>query len=213
MSSTQPAADTSSSKLHERVALRRLHLRHEGAIDLEDVDREGAQGRERHVAGTEVIEGDAHAECLQLAQVPGGRGEVVHHRRLGHFEDQPSGVDVRVALERDGRNKSVELGVEEFPRQRADDIAKILLGIEVSRETAVSLRRRVIGLEIANVAPNSSADYTGIQSGDVLLALNRHATENRADFRDAVTSLRGRSSVQAVVARGSYSARVTLELP
>ncbi len=37
-------------------------LGHEATVDLQDVDLQALQMRERRVAGSEVVEGDAHSE-------------------------------------------------------------------------------------------------------------------------------------------------------
>ena len=61
------------AELHERVQQRpRLgrvgDRRDERAVDLQDVDRELAQVRERRVAGAEVVDRDADAELLDRAR-------------------------------------------------------------------------------------------------------------------------------------------------
>jgi serine protease Do len=118
-----------------------------------------------------------------------------------------------LVIEREGKRVTAELEVEAFPEQRADEIGRILLGIEVSQPVALAGSRGRTGLEIARVLPNSAAGSIGLEPGDVLVALDGAPIESVSAFRQAVAGLRGRSNVQAIVARGSYSARVTLELP
>ena len=48
--------------------VRGREVRDEGAVDLERVDRELPQVRERAVARSEVVDGEAHAERLQLVE-------------------------------------------------------------------------------------------------------------------------------------------------
>ncbi len=52
----------------------------ERAVDLERVDGELAEVGERRVAGAEVVDGDAHAELLDLAQAAHGGVGVAHQR-------------------------------------------------------------------------------------------------------------------------------------
>ena len=74
----------------ERARLGRVADRaHERAVDLEDVDGELPQVRERRVAGSEVVDGDADAELLDRAELLCGRVGVVHDRGLGELDDEP----------------------------------------------------------------------------------------------------------------------------
>ena len=63
----------------------------ERPVDLELVDREPLQVRERAVAGPEVVERDAHAERLQLVEQRDGLVGVVDQHRFGDLEPEQLG--------------------------------------------------------------------------------------------------------------------------
>src|SRR2546423_11850009 len=61
-------ADQGNDTAHERgAAVARSHLGDERAVDLDAVGREARQIAQRGVAGAEVVDEDAHAERLELA--------------------------------------------------------------------------------------------------------------------------------------------------
>src|SRR5687768_17261199 len=96
---------------------------HEGLVDLDRVQRQVLQQRERRVAGAEVVERDAHAERAQLAQLGDGLLDVEEHRALGDLEAKAPRVD-RGCLD-DGPHARHEIGTGELP------------GAHVDREVAV----------------------------------------------------------------------------
>ncbi len=134
--------------------------------------------------------------------------------RRSYFEILGSLTDggrARMAIERDGQRRDVELLARAFPGQRAPAIAKILLGLEVSTEQTW---RGVPGLRIGGIVPNGAADAAGLRPDDLLLELDREPMRDRDAFARAVQRLRGRSRVLALVARGPDGyGRVSLELP
>src|SRR4051794_35483166 len=67
----------------------------EHAVDLQLVEREAAQVRERRAAGAEVVDGQLHADVLERTERVGGRIEVVEQRTLRHLEAERRGVDAR----------------------------------------------------------------------------------------------------------------------
>ena len=66
-----------------------LEVGDERDVDLERVDREVLQVRERRVAGAEVVDRDREAFVAQLVQHLADRVEVVQQARLGHLELDP----------------------------------------------------------------------------------------------------------------------------
>src|SRR5688572_2537130 len=58
---------------------------HEGAVDLQLVDRQVPEIREARVAGAEVVHRERHPERLQALQRGDGGVDVVHHRALGEL--------------------------------------------------------------------------------------------------------------------------------
>ena len=137
--------------------------------------------------------------------------------RSGYFQLLSSLTDggrTEIEIERDGERRALSVTARAFPDARADELAKILLGISVSQPKTVLLpRQRGVGLAIAAVAPNGAAEQKGVRAGDVLLQLDGQRTEDRQAFRAAVRRARSRPAVSAWVARGNRVGRIILELP
>src|SRR4051794_14972820 len=75
---------------HDRaVALVLPQPAHERAVDLDDVEREALEISERRVAGPEVVQRQAHADVLELAQRRADDLALLHEDRLGQLHDQP----------------------------------------------------------------------------------------------------------------------------
>src|SRR5262249_13159655 len=110
----------------------------------------------------------------------------------------------------DAARRTFDVDVDVFPEERAAAIGKVLLGIEVSES---HWGVETPALRIDGVTPNSAADDLGLKPGDYLLALEGEALPDLVAFRKAITKLRGRSRVGAIVARGTSRYRLTLELP
>src|SRR5579872_3984389 len=69
----------------------------ERSVDLEDVDRVGLQAGERRVAGSEIVDGHAHADVLQLLELVDDLVAVVRQQALGHLEHERAGRQSGVA--------------------------------------------------------------------------------------------------------------------
>lgn len=76
----------------------------ERAIDLQDVDGKTLQIAERGLAGSEVIDREADAECLQGLQELDRLGPAVKQRTLGELEDQ------RVGRKAGARHRRLDVG-------------------------------------------------------------------------------------------------------
>ncbi len=74
--------------------------RDEGAVDLQLVDLELAQHRQRRVAGAEVVEGDAGARGAQRGQDRRGPARVGQQRRLGDLEGEHAGLEAVLGEDR-----------------------------------------------------------------------------------------------------------------
>ena len=85
----------------------------EGAVDLQDVDPEAEQVQQRRVAGAEVVDRDAHAERLDVAQLGTRRLGLVDERALGELEAERGRLEP-VALQR-----GLDHGRELRPRELA----------------------------------------------------------------------------------------------
>ena len=66
-----------------------MHVGDETAIDLDLVEREGAQVIERGVAGTEIVQGDLHAQLPDSVQHRQRFLALLHQQVLGDLELQP----------------------------------------------------------------------------------------------------------------------------
>src|SRR5215470_7090723 len=87
-----------------------------------------AQRTERRIAGTKIVEGDADAEVLQIAQYAAGDLRIAHHRRFGDLdlepiEREPTGVDF--AQCREQQRRVVELARRDIDADPFDHVAAV----------------------------------------------------------------------------------------
>ena len=93
-------------------------------VDLQRVDRQAVQVRQRRIAGAEVVDRDPHAEIMQPEEVAPRAARVVHHRGLGQLEREPGRVGAP------------------FGQQRCDHLGKLLVvQAAVERLTATLMSR------------------------------------------------------------------------
>ena len=78
----RPAQELEAARILADVA-------HEGAIDLDDVDREGIEIAEARITGAEIVDGNGNAEATQLAQDRLHLEGLVHQAAFSHFQMQP----------------------------------------------------------------------------------------------------------------------------
>ena len=92
----------------------------ERAVDLEHLDRQRAQARERGVPGPEVVDADVDAEALDRSQAVQRGGGGAHQRGLGQLQAQRLGRDAGGERVRDhGREVRVlELAGGDVDRDR-----------------------------------------------------------------------------------------------
>jgi serine protease Do len=126
------------------------------------------------------------------------------------------GDPARLSIERDGEPRTLTTRPEAFPIERADELAQILLGIEVEPMTAREARALGLaaprGMVIRNVVPQGAADSLGVRPGDVLLRVDQEPVNDLAGFRRAMTRLRGRDRTLLLVQRGRNGYYLPLEL-
>src|SRR5947209_13784026 len=91
-----------------------LQLAHERAVDLDALDRQPLEVRERGVAGAEVVERDAGADLGQAVQDVQRLRAVGHHRALGDLELHVAGVGAVHAQQRGEAFR--ERAVRDVPR-------------------------------------------------------------------------------------------------
>ena len=68
---------------------------HEGAVDLQCMQREAMEVAERGIAGAEVIDGHLHAAILDVSQNYAGLADVFHQQALSQFKLQQLRADPR----------------------------------------------------------------------------------------------------------------------
>jgi hypothetical protein len=95
-----------------RVLLVGEQAGHERPVDLELVDREPLEVRQRGVAGAEVVDRQADPEALQLGQGGAGGLDVLHQHRLGDLQVHGGRVDA--GLGEDLGHHPGEVGVGEL---------------------------------------------------------------------------------------------------
>ena len=99
----------------------------EATVDLDRLDREPLEVRQRRVAGAEVVDGEVQAEAAQVAQGDRRRLDVGEQRGLGDLQPQRVGRDAGL-----GEHVGDEAG-----EGRVDDLA----GADVDRQRAVGERQ------------------------------------------------------------------------
>ena len=125
------------------------------------------------------------------------------------------GDHATLSLERDGKKQQKKVRAEAFPEGRADELARVLLGLAVSepeRSAGGAGGATGHGMLVQEVVPQSPSARIGIRPGDVILKLDHEPVDDRVAFRKAVTKLRGRARVLLLVRRGRTGYHVTLGL-
>lgn len=136
------------------------------------------------------------------------------------------GTDVKVKVVRDkkekdftvtvGTMKDTELGEEEGSSEEGGNVAAGL-GISVQDLDAQTARQLDMedqnGVLITKVKPNSAADDAGLQRGDVVLEVNRHAITDTSDYRDLISKVKPGDTVLFLIYRRGGSFFVPVEIP
>jgi len=70
------------------------------------------------------------------------------------------------------------------------------------------------GVLVEGIYPNSPAEYSGIQPGDVILKLNNHPIRSVREFFSLINKLRdlGKTKALLLVRRGESNIFITLDL-
>ena len=168
------------------------------------------------VAGAEDLRGWKRVGGLRVTQVaaggPAGRAGVVvgdvlvsaRGRRLRTFLDWEAvmldtgpGDTLTVSFRHGGESKSARLAVTDFPTTLAEKVA-VLGGMKVVTVTpAVRAERNIqsdYGALIYDL-PDEMQEATGLQSGDVILQINRVRVSSADDLRRAFAATAGAGAV------------------
>ena len=145
-------------------------------------------------------------------------GSAVHSRR--EFYEISRGLTVggraKLGLDRSGKKLELELAAEKFPEARADELAQVLLGLDLADRTPALAQKYGLsadrGLVVQHVVPHSAAQERGIRPGDLILQLGQDRVDDRGALRKAIPKILGQDGVVVVVQRGRSFGSVMLEL-
>jgi serine protease Do len=145
-------------------------------------------------------------------------GTPLHSRRdfyeVGH--SVTVGDRVKLVLERAGKKLELSVSAERFPEARADELAQVLLGLDLADRTPALAKqfgfRSERGLVVQRVVPHSAAEERGLRAGDLVLQLGPDRVDDRVALRKAIPKLLGQDGVVIVVQRGRALGSVMLEL-
>ncbi|MCW8934585.1 MAG: DegQ family serine endoprotease [Gammaproteobacteria bacterium] len=108
----------------------------------------------------------------------------------------PVGSKARVEILRDGREKTLNVIIEQLPSDNKKVVAAKTeatssnrMGVEVIDLDEDTLKALGRGVLIRKVQAGSPAEQSGMAAGDILLQLNRKNVKNVADFRKKVANL------------------------
>ncbi|HQO77532.1 MAG TPA: Do family serine endopeptidase [Thermodesulfobacteriota bacterium] len=125
----------------------------------------------------------------------------------------PPREEITVALFRDGWQVSSVLKTEEFPLEKAQEIALRLLGIEV-KELVPGLKEKgtPAGVAITKIRSGSRIDRAGVKAGDIMLQINNTALNGLQDFQRAIANIYQARSMVLLIQRGHYGYYLTIPL-
>ncbi|PVA05664.1 DegQ family serine endoprotease [Thalassorhabdomicrobium marinisediminis] len=105
-----------------------------------------------------------------------------------------SGSDVEIAFLRDGERRALTAELEEGQTARTPslDVAKRLEGAELRDLTPNDqFFAGTEGVLVESIAPGSPAGRSGLEPGDVIVAVNRETVANLADLRQKLVGIDG----------------------
>lgn len=108
----------------------------------------------------------------------------------------PVGTKAKVEILRNGREKTLQVTIEQLPSEnkpiaaaKTEPSSSNRMGVEVIDLDEESLKVLGRGVLVRKVEPGSPAEQSGLAKGDVLLQLDRKNVKNVADFRKKVAKL------------------------
>ena len=161
----RPCASAMTASTIERSAFS-VDAGHERPVDLDRVERQVLEVRQRRVAGPEVVEHEADTQVAQAAKRPDARLGLVHQHALGDLELEGAGVEA--GLREDRRRRPRQVGLGELARRQVDRheqrrrVATARLACHAGAwRQAVSSTQRPIG----TISPVSSASGMNASGG------------------------------------------------
>ncbi len=153
--------------------------------------------------GRKIIDGSA----LQVAVSQDQPGETIHLGILRNGAQQT--VDVKVG---EFHKPGTEVADNDSGASGSGNTGKLGLSVDDLNQDArqqLNVPAEVKGAAIANVRPGSPADDAGLQPGDVVLEVNRHAVTSAEQFATAVhANPAGKDLLLLVWSKGNASYRV-----
>ncbi|TNF35586.1 MAG: DegQ family serine endoprotease [Gammaproteobacteria bacterium] len=134
----------------------------------------------------------------------------------------PVGSKAKVRLLRDGKQKTLEVVIEQLPDEKQPTASlpdqkplqqENRLGVDVSdlsKSQRVELGR---GVRVDTVDSDSPAQQAGIRPGDIILQINRQDINSVADFRSKVEKLPADRMIPILVQRRGSDQFLVLKLP
>ena len=137
----------------------------------------------------------------------------------------PIGTTVKVGLLRDKKSVTVEIKIVEQPKDmgqpesesaQGDGADAALAGIEVRNLTPdiarqLGLPGGTAGVVISGVESGSAAEAAGLQEGDVILEINRHAVRNIVEFKRLTAKLPKKGNVLLLINRNGQKLFVAIQ--
>jgi len=121
------------------------------------------------------------------------------------LETSVDGQKVALTVWRNGKERTIEVVLEEIPPQHVAKLAQEIMGLELEPNPAG-------GFVVRSVRDGSGAARIGFQSGDLLLGINGESLTDDDALRRSILNLRGLSHALVVVQRGANRYHVTIPL-
>ncbi|MBK7860701.1 MAG: trypsin-like peptidase domain-containing protein [Archangiaceae bacterium] len=118
------------------------------------------------------------------------------------LKSYPAKAGFPLEVFRDGKTVPLTVTPAEFPPRLADELGWKRLGFRVKAAGGA--------ITVAAIRPGSNAAKIGFQPGDVISKVNGRAIASENDWREALVSSRGASSVLILVRRGRAGYHITL---
>ena len=132
----------------------------------------------------------------------------------------PVGDKAKLKLLRDGREKTLDVVIEQLPeddKQLASSGGKPSssnrLGLDVTDLDVAEYDELGRGVRVQRVAHGSIAQQAGLRPGDVILQINRKNVQNTADFRKKVANLPTGRMIPVLVHRQGADQFIVMKIP
>ncbi|MCW9012219.1 MAG: DegQ family serine endoprotease [Gammaproteobacteria bacterium] len=131
----------------------------------------------------------------------------------------PVGSKAKVDLFRDGKQKTINVVIEQLPEDDTPvissrpEMSSNRLGIEVSDLDQQEISELGKGVRIERVAPGSVGYDAGLKKDDIILQMNRENIKNTADFRKKVAKLPTGRMIPVLVHRQGSDQFIGLKIP